>query len=82
MPKKFASRKVIRKSSKDIPPASKADLAQLRAAMDEKIDTSDNAERRKLERWQRGPGCAELGEAQASVQHMRPHPRHQDDIHQ
>jgi hypothetical protein len=41
MPKKSVAGKIIRKSAADIPPATEADLARLRAAMKGPIDTSD-----------------------------------------
>lgn len=46
MPKKSPSSKVIRKSAAGIPPATPDDLARLRAARSEAIDTSEIPERR------------------------------------
>jgi hypothetical protein len=46
MPKKSATRKMIRKSAADVPRASVADLARLRNAMSGPIDTSEIPERR------------------------------------
>jgi hypothetical protein len=51
--KKSATSKVVRKSARDIPRATSADLARLREAMRERIDTSDIPERRRFQRLQR-----------------------------
>lgn len=48
MPNKSGANKTVRKSAKDIPPASKADLDRLRAAMRRSIDMSEIPERRKF----------------------------------
>jgi hypothetical protein len=53
MAKKSAASKVVRKSAKDIPPASAADLDRLRGAMRGCIDTSDIPERRAGPRLRR-----------------------------
>ena len=53
MPKKSAVRKLVRKSARDIPPASRADLDRLRAAMHGSIDTRDIPERKRFQRLQR-----------------------------
>lgn len=53
MSKKSAATNVTRKSAARIPPASKADLARLRAAMAGNIDTSEIPERRTFQRLQR-----------------------------
>ncbi|HYV38963.1 MAG TPA: hypothetical protein VE988_24980 [Gemmataceae bacterium] len=53
MSKKLAAIKIVRKSAKDIPRASKADLDRLQAAMRGSIDTSEIPERRKFQRLQR-----------------------------
>lgn len=53
MSKKPASSSVIRKSSKNIRPASKADLKRMRGAMEGDIDTSDIAEKQNFERLKR-----------------------------
>ena len=53
MSKRSAGSKVVRKSAKEIPRASKADLDRLRAAMEGRIDTREIPERRKYHRLQR-----------------------------
>lgn len=53
MSKKSGSGKVIRKSASEIPPATKADLDRLRAAMQGPIDTSEISERRQFQRLYR-----------------------------
>jgi hypothetical protein len=53
MSKKLAGTKVVRKSAKEIPPASATDLDRLRAAMRGRIDTSEISERRKFQRLRR-----------------------------
>jgi hypothetical protein len=53
MSKKSVTVKTVRKSAREIPPASQADLDRLRAAMQGNIDTSDIPERRKFQRLQR-----------------------------
>jgi hypothetical protein len=53
MPKKSVASKVVRKSAREIPPASQADLDRLRAAMRKRIDTSEIPERRKFQRLKR-----------------------------
>ncbi len=53
MPKKSLARKVVRKSAGEIRPASKADLARLRAAQENAIDTSEIPERRIFHRLKR-----------------------------
>ncbi len=53
MSKRSVVRKVVRKSAGEIPPASRADLDRLRAAMQSGIDTSEIPERRKFARLQR-----------------------------
>jgi len=52
MPKKSVSRKIVR-SAAEIPPASRADLDRLRAAMQRPIDTGEVPERRKFQRLKR-----------------------------
>jgi hypothetical protein len=58
MPKKSAAPKTVRKSAKEIPPATTADLDRLRAAMQGPIDTREIPERRKFHRLQRGASGA------------------------
>jgi hypothetical protein len=53
MSKKSAASKVVRKSAAEIPPASRADLDRLRAAMQGSIDTGEIPERRKFHRLKR-----------------------------
>jgi hypothetical protein len=53
MSKKSAGAKITRKSAAEVPPASKADLDRLRAAMKGDIDTSEIPERRRFERLHR-----------------------------
>lgn len=53
MSKKSAASKIVRKSAKDIRPASKADLDRLRAAMRGKIDTGEIPEGRTSARLSR-----------------------------
>lgn len=53
MSKKSVASKIVRKSAREIPPASRADLDRLRAAMQGSIDTGDIPERRKFHRLQR-----------------------------
>ena len=53
MSKKSAASKVVRKSAEKIPPASRADLDRLRAAMRGKIDTSEIPERGEFDPLQR-----------------------------
>ena len=53
MSKKSVGSKMVRKSAGEIPPASKADLDRLRAAMRERIDTAEIPERRKFRRLKR-----------------------------
>src|SRR5438105_3479467 len=53
MPKKSATARTVRKSARELPPASNADLDRLRAAQQGRIDTSDIPERRKLQPLQR-----------------------------
>jgi hypothetical protein len=53
MSKKSAASKVTRKSAAEIPPASRADLDRLHAAMAGDIDSSEISERRKFQRVQR-----------------------------
>lgn len=53
MSKKSGARKSVRKSAEEIPPASRADLDRLRAAMQGSVDTGEIAERRKFQRVQR-----------------------------
>ena len=53
MSKKSVASKMVRKSAKEIPPASKADLNRLRAAMQGSIDTSEIRARRKFHRLKR-----------------------------
>src|SRR5712691_13438802 len=53
MPKRSAANKVVRKSAREIPPASRAALDRLRAAMQGSIDTGEIPERRKFHRLQR-----------------------------
>jgi hypothetical protein len=53
MSKKSAAGKTVRKSAKEIPPATVEDLDRLRGAMQGRIDTSDIPERRKFQRVQR-----------------------------
>jgi hypothetical protein len=53
MPKKSEANKVLRKSARQIPPASSADLDRLRAAMKGSIDTSEIPERRKFQPLER-----------------------------
>jgi hypothetical protein len=53
MSKKSVVNKIVRKSAEEIPPASKADLDRLRAAMQGSIDTSEIRERRKFHRLKR-----------------------------
>jgi hypothetical protein len=53
MSKKSVTGKSVRKSVLEIPPASPADLARLRAAMQDCIDTSEIPERRKFHRIRR-----------------------------
>ena len=53
MEKKSVGGKVVRKSAADVPPASRADLNRLRAAMKGSIDTSEIPERRPFDRLQR-----------------------------
>ena len=52
MPKKSVSRKIVR-SAAEIPPASRADLDRLRAALQRPIDTGEILERRKFQRLKR-----------------------------
>ena len=54
MPKKSVSRKIVR-SAAEIPPASRADLDRLRAAMQGSIDTGEIPEGRKFHSLQRDP---------------------------
>jgi hypothetical protein len=56
MPKKSVVSKTVRKSAKELPPASTADLARLRAAMQGNIDTGEIPERRKFHRIKRDAG--------------------------
>ncbi len=53
MPKRSAANKVVRKSAREIPPASRAALDRLRAAMQGSIDTNEIPERQKFHRLQR-----------------------------
>jgi hypothetical protein len=53
MKKKSAIDKLIRKSARNISPASSTDLERLRAAARRRIDTSDIPERRKFQPIQR-----------------------------
>jgi hypothetical protein len=53
MSKKSVASKVVRNSAREIPPATNADLARLRDAMSERIDTSDIPERRVFQRLHR-----------------------------
>jgi hypothetical protein len=53
MRKKSAASKIIRKSAREVPRASKADLDRLRAAMHGPIDTREIPERHTSERLQR-----------------------------
>ena len=53
MSKKSAISKVVRKSAREIPSATRADLDRLRAATKGHIDTSEIPERRKFHRLQR-----------------------------
>jgi tRNA C32,U32 (ribose-2'-O)-methylase TrmJ len=53
MSKKSSATKIVRKSAEEIPPASRADLDRLRAAMQGSIDTAEIPERRKFQRLQR-----------------------------
>src|SRR5438045_1674986 len=46
MPKKSATGRIVRKSAADLPPATEADLARLRDAMEGPIDPSDIPELR------------------------------------
>jgi hypothetical protein len=46
MRKKLAISKTVRRNASDIPPATEADLARLRRAMEGRIDTSDIPEQR------------------------------------
>lgn len=56
MPRKSAARKLVQKSAREIPRASRADLDRLRRAMQGPIDTSEIAERHKFQRLQRDAG--------------------------
>jgi hypothetical protein len=53
MPKKSVGRKIVRRSAAEIPPASRADLDRLRAAMQRPIDTGEIPEHRKFQRLKR-----------------------------
>src|SRR5262249_54367857 len=53
MSKRSATRKVVRKSAGEIPPASRADLDRLRAVMQGRIDPGEIPERRKFDHLQR-----------------------------
>jgi hypothetical protein len=53
MTQKSAANKVVRKSAEEIPRATKADLARLRAAMQGTVDTGEIPERRKFQRLKR-----------------------------
>ena len=53
MSKKSVASKVVRKSAGEVPPASRADLDRLRAAMQRPIDTGEVPERRKFQRLKR-----------------------------
>lgn len=53
MSKKSVASKTVRKSAEEIPPASRADLDRLRAAMQGSVDTGEIAERRKFQRVKR-----------------------------
>src|SRR5437588_10605674 len=56
MSRKSGASKIIRKSAKEIPPASTADLDRLRAAMQGRIQTDEIPERRRFHRLQREAG--------------------------
>lgn len=53
MQKKSVAHKTVRKSAREIPPASKADFDRLRDAMQSKIDMAEIPERRKFHRLAR-----------------------------
>ena len=53
MQKRSPENKMVRKSAKDIPPPSAAEIARIRAAPDRKIDTTDISERRTFRRLKR-----------------------------
>jgi len=53
MTKKLAASKTVRKSAREIAPASTADLDRLRAAMQSSIDTGEIPERRQFQRLKR-----------------------------
>lgn len=53
MSRKSVASRTIRKSAKEIPPASKADLERLQAAMSGAIDTREIPERKKFHRLKR-----------------------------
>jgi hypothetical protein len=55
MSKKSAARKTVRKSAREVPPASTADLDRLRTAMHSRIDTSEIPEHRTFQRVKRDP---------------------------
>jgi hypothetical protein len=56
MPRKSPAGKIVRKSAAQIPRATQADLDRLRAAMQNKIDTSDIAERKSYQPLRRDAG--------------------------
>ena len=53
MSKKSVADKIVRKSAREIPPASRTDLDRLRGAMRGAIDTGEIPERRKFQRLER-----------------------------
>ncbi len=53
MSKKSVASRVVRKSAGEVPPASRADLDRLRAAMQGSVNTGEIPERRKFHRLQR-----------------------------
>lgn len=53
MSRKLVANKQVRKSAKEVPRPSSADLDRLRAAMEGYVDTSEIPERRKFQRLKR-----------------------------